>query len=51
MDNVEENDIVISADILLAERLLVKGAFVLNERGKKFTLDNIEYSIRIRNLN
>ena len=40
-DNVEGDDIVITADIPLAARCLEKGATVIGSGGKPFTEDNI----------
>jgi len=41
VDHVQTNDIVISADILLAARCLEKDARVLGSKGKEFTQNNI----------
>jgi len=41
VEHVATNDIVVSADILLAERCLDKGARVLGPRGDEFTQDSI----------
>lgn len=40
-DNAGAGDIVITADIPLAQRGLAKGAIVLGPRGKAFTVDSI----------
>ena len=40
-DNALAGDIVITADIPLAQRCLAKGAVVLGPRGKAFTVDSI----------
>jgi uncharacterized protein YaiI (UPF0178 family) len=40
-DNALSGDIVITADIPLAQRCLAKGAVVLGPRGKAFTVDSI----------
>lgn len=40
-DNAASGDIVITADIPLAQRCLAKGAMVLGPRGKAFTVDSI----------
>lgn len=40
-DNVEADDIVITADIPLAARCLAKDALVLDPKGRTFTKDNI----------
>lgn len=39
---VAEGDLVITRDILLAERLISQGVYVLNDRGEEFTPENIE---------
>ena len=41
VENVSENDIVITGDIPLADRGLKKGAKVLGHKGNEFTIDNI----------
>ncbi len=43
-----EHDIVVTADILLAERCLRNGAFVLSPNGKPFNLDMIGGAIATR---
>jgi uncharacterized protein YaiI (UPF0178 family) len=48
--NVKENDIVISGDILLADRCLKKGALVLGPKGSEFTQANIGDAIATREL-
>lgn len=48
--NIEEDDIVITADIPLAGRSIKKGARVLNPTGKLFTEDNIGRIIATKNL-
>lgn len=44
-----ENDIVITRDILLAERLVKKNIAVINDRGTVFSKDNIKYKVEDRN--
>jgi uncharacterized protein YaiI (UPF0178 family) len=44
-----EGDIAITRDIPLARRLLEKGAVVLDDRGRRFTLDNIGEFLSLRN--
>jgi hypothetical protein len=48
--NIEQEDIVITADIPLASRSIKKGARVINPAGKLFTEDNIGRIIATRNL-
>ncbi len=50
VDRVGENDIVITADIVLASRCLEKGALVLGTTGKPFTEDNIGDAVAVRDL-
>jgi len=50
VDQVSEDDIVISADIPLADRCLKKGAHVLGPRGEPFTEDNIGVTLATRDL-
>jgi len=47
-DAVDENTIVITADILLAERVLKAGGRVLGSNGKPMTLDTIGSQIAVR---
>lgn len=49
-DNVECDDIVISADIPLAARCLEKGAAVIGPGGRPFTEDNIGEVMATRDL-
>lgn len=49
-DHVQLDDIVITADVLLADRCLKSGARVLGTSGKPFTSDNIGSAVATRNL-
>jgi uncharacterized protein YaiI (UPF0178 family) len=42
-------DLAISRDLALAKRLLEKGAAVIDDRGRLFTLDNINELLSLRN--
>src|SRR4051812_12910910 len=48
VNQAKKNDFVITADILLADRCLKKGAFVLGPTGKPFTEDNIGSAVAAR---
>ena len=50
VQNIVENDIVISGDILLAARCLKKGAAVLGLKGEEFTDSNIGQTVATREL-
>ena len=50
VEHVEVHDIVITADILLADRCLKKGARVIGTTGKPFTEDNIGSAVASREL-
>ncbi len=50
-EHIQQNDIAITADILLAERCLKKSAYVIGPKGKSFTEDNIGVMVAMRNLN
>jgi uncharacterized protein YaiI (UPF0178 family) len=50
VENLDRDDIVITADIPLASRSLKKGAGVLGPNGKLFTEDNIGQIVATRNL-
>ncbi|MGE0269484.1 MAG: YaiI/YqxD family protein [Candidatus Omnitrophota bacterium] len=47
---VQPQDIVITIDVLLADRCLKKGSFVIGSSGKSFTEDNIGDAVATRNL-
>ncbi len=51
VEHISENDIAITADILLAQRCLKKEAYVISPSGKSFTDDNIGIAVAMRNLN
>jgi uncharacterized protein YaiI (UPF0178 family) len=50
VENAVEKDIVITADILLAQRCLKKSARVLGNKGEEFTEDNIGTAVASREL-
>ena len=50
VEHVQPDDIVITADILLASRCLKKGAGVIGTTGKPFTEDNIGQAVATRDL-
>jgi uncharacterized protein YaiI (UPF0178 family) len=50
VDMVEANDLVISADLPLADRVIRKGGFVLNPRGDFYTAENIKDCLATRDL-
>ena len=45
-----EGDLVITADIPLADRVITKKAFVIDHRGKTYDEDNIKQALVIRDL-
>jgi uncharacterized protein len=47
---VQPGDLVITADIPLADRVVTKGAFALDPRGKLYTQENIKNSLALRGL-
>ncbi|MGB4191743.1 MAG: YaiI/YqxD family protein [Rickettsiales bacterium] len=51
VNNIGKNDIAITADILLAQRCINLGAYVIGPQGKAFTEDNIGIIVAMRNLN
>ncbi len=51
VENANSNDLVITRDILLAERLLQKGCTTINDRGSLFTPDTIRERLSLRNFN
>lgn len=50
VEHVQPGDIVITADIPLANRCLKEGAWVIGSTGKPFTQDNIGQALATRNL-
>ena len=50
-DHIEKDDIAVTADILLAERCIKLGAYVVGPQGKRFTEENIGITVAMRNLN
>lgn len=50
VDHVEAGDLVITADIPLADRAIDKGAEVLNTKGEFFTPSNIKNALAMREL-
>lgn len=49
--HIEAGDIVVTADIPLAQRSLEKGAVVLGPTGRRFTADSIGMALAMRELN
>ncbi|MCL2293702.1 MAG: YaiI/YqxD family protein [Spirochaetes bacterium] len=49
-NNTEKNDIVITRDIPLAEKLVSKNINVINDRGTQYTPENIKERLSIRNI-
>lgn len=45
----EPGDLAVSRDLALAKRLLEKGSVVIDDRGRLFTLDNINELLSLRN--
>lgn len=50
VEMIEENDLVITADIPLADRTISKNAHAIDHRGAIYTQDNIKQYLAIRNL-
>jgi uncharacterized protein len=50
VERVQPDDIVVTADILLADRCLKKGASVIGPAGRPFTEDNIGQAVATRGL-
>jgi len=47
---LEASDMVITADIPLADRTISKGAHAIDHRGEIYTPDNIKHYLAMRNL-
>jgi uncharacterized protein YaiI (UPF0178 family) len=50
VDLIKKDDLVITADIPLADRSISKDAYALNHRGEFYTKDNIKEHLAYRNL-
>lgn len=50
VEMVEEGDLVITADIPLADRVIAKNAHAINHRGGLYTIENIKDYLSMRNL-
>jgi uncharacterized protein YaiI (UPF0178 family) len=50
VDMLNEKDLVITADIPLADRVITKNACAIDHRGEIYTEDNIKQYLAIRNL-
>jgi uncharacterized protein YaiI (UPF0178 family) len=50
VDHIEKDDIAITSDILLANRCLKIGAYVIGPQGKSFTDSNIGIAVAMREL-
>jgi len=50
VESAEPGDLVITTDIPLADRVVSKGAFALNPRGKLYTEENVKDRLAVRDL-
>ncbi len=50
-NHVEQHDLVITSDIILADQIIGKGALALNPRGILYSIQNIKQALTMRNLN
>lgn len=50
VEMLEENDLIITADIPLADRVITKNAHAIDHRGAMYTEDNIKQYLAMRNL-
>lgn len=50
VEMLEEDDLVITADIPLADRVITKNAHAIDHRGAMYSEDNIKQYLAIRNL-
>ena len=50
VDMVQEGDLVITADIPLADRVINKAAHAIDHRGELYSIDNIKQYLAMRNL-
>jgi len=47
---VEESDLVITADIPLADRIITKNAHAIDHRGELYSTENVKQYLAMRNL-
>ena len=50
IEMLEEGDLVITADIPLADRIISKHAHAIDHRGELYSVDNIKHYLAMRNL-
>jgi len=50
VEMVEKEDLVITSDIPLADRVIAKKAYVINHSGKLFDEDNVKQALAMRDL-
>ncbi len=50
VEMAQEGDLIITADIPLADRVITKNAYAIDHRGKFFSVDNIKHYLAMRNL-
>jgi len=50
VEMLEEGDLVITADIPLADRVITKGGHAIDHRGELYSVDNIKQYLAMRNL-
>jgi len=50
VEMVEEGDLIITADIPLADRLITKNAHAIDHRGELYSVENIKQYLTMRNL-
>ncbi len=50
VNDMSPGDLVITADIPLADAVVEKGGIALNPRGELYTVDNIKHRLAMRNL-
>jgi len=50
VEMVQERDLVITADIPLADRVITKNAHAIDHRGELYSVDNIKQYLAMRNL-
>jgi len=50
VEMLEEGDLVITADIPLADRVISKNAHAIDHRGELYSIDNIKQYLAMRNL-
>jgi uncharacterized protein len=51
IEHIQQKDLVVTSDIILADLVVSKKAMALNPKGTLYTIENIKHILAMRNLN